>query len=95
MNRRRTFSKQKLYMENERIFFKEIIEVGKTYQYYHRHYLYIDVEKIAEKYGVKICNIPTSNSGTYNFKVISMPDVPTQTSEQKEAVLFDVNELAV
>ena len=95
MNRRRTSSKQKLYIENEKIFFKEVIEVGITYQYYHKHYFYRDVEKIAKKYGVEICSVNTLKLGKYNFKVISMPDFYTQESKQKESVLFDVNELAV
>ena len=95
----RELSTKRLYRENEERFFTEVVRVGKTYKYYEGQYIFRDVKKVAEKYGIEV-KYNTGGSmeytvfGCFNFTIVSL-----STSEEpqtfKEPEFFDINELAI
>jgi len=94
----RRMSAKTLYRENEERFFTEVVRVGRTYKYYEGQYLFRDVKKVAETYGVEVrynTNGTTEYTtfGCFNFTVVSLQKIK-ELQSIKEPEFFDINELA-
>ncbi len=88
------YSPKRLFAEHVERFFKEV-EIGQVYEYYFGHFLYRDVVRIAERYGVKIQYLKRGDprrKGSYSFVVTDTPD---RIEVNREPVMFSVEELAI
>ena len=95
----RKFSEGIIFKEYEQKFFS-MVEVGKTYRYDGRAYLFSDLKKAAKKYGVSI-NYNDSRTieyfryGSCNFTVMNIIEMKKIPEVSKQPVMFNVEELAI